>query len=116
MSVYSGFATRQQECRYNEYVECALAMLAKRLARFYLGEACNEQKFQHLLVNIHSRMQQMEESKYHPPHFSHVLAQLIQQTAEVFGQSGHLSRMKEEEHSRLKENALSRMREVDPLG
>jgi hypothetical protein len=41
MSVYSGFATRQQEKRYNECLEYALSILTKRLYRFYTGEGCN---------------------------------------------------------------------------
>jgi hypothetical protein len=60
MSVYSGFATRQQEKRYNECLEYVLTMMTKRLIRFYLGETCNDVKFKYLLTSIHDKMQQLE--------------------------------------------------------
>ncbi len=82
-------------------------MLTKRLFQFYMGESCNEAKFKHLLLSIHDKMQQMEESKYHEPHFSHILAEFIDKTAEVFDQVGHLSRMKDDDPLNLTFSKIS---------
>jgi hypothetical protein len=62
-----------------------------------MGESCNEAKFRHLLASIHDKMQQMEESKYHEPHFSLILADFLKNTVEVFDQVGQISRLKEED-------------------
>lgn len=37
MSVYSGFATRQQEHKYNSLIETLVIALKKRLIKFYAG-------------------------------------------------------------------------------
>lgn len=37
MSVYSGFATRQQETKYNGLMETLLLALKKRVIKFYNG-------------------------------------------------------------------------------
>lgn len=39
MSVYSGFATRQQETFYNKLIEKTLSMLGTRLIYFYKNES-----------------------------------------------------------------------------
>ena len=53
MSVYSGFATRQQEQRYNDCLEALLSALTKRLVKFYTQETCQEHKFVDSLIAIH---------------------------------------------------------------
>jgi hypothetical protein len=41
MSVYSGFATRQQEHKYNSLLETLIIAFKKRLIKFYGGEECD---------------------------------------------------------------------------
>lgn len=41
MSIYNGFATRQQETKYNSLIEYALIALKKRLLKFYKKENCD---------------------------------------------------------------------------
>lgn len=41
MSVYSGFATRQQESKYNTLIENLVIALKKRVIKFYNNEACD---------------------------------------------------------------------------
>ncbi len=97
MSVYSGFATRQQEKRYNECLEYALAILTKRVLRFYRGESCSDSKFVYLLTSIHDKMVQLEENKYLEPHFSHILSEFLKASSHLFPNPTQLTRAKEDD-------------------
>ena len=41
MSVYSGFATRQQETKYNNLIENLVIALKKRIIKFYNQDPCD---------------------------------------------------------------------------
>jgi hypothetical protein len=41
MSIYSGFATRQQEHKYNNLIETLVIAMKKRIIKFYAGEPCD---------------------------------------------------------------------------
>ena len=56
MSVYSGFATRHQEHKYNTLLETLLIALKKRLMKFYAEEECDEDKFRMLVKKVYKKM------------------------------------------------------------
>ena len=56
MSVYSGFATRGQENKYNFLLETLLVTLKKRIMKFYKQEECDENKFKLLIKKIYKKM------------------------------------------------------------
>ena len=56
MSVFSGFATRHQEHKYNNLVETLIISLKKRILKFYAGEDCDEDKFKLLTKKIYKKM------------------------------------------------------------
>ena len=64
MSIYSGFATRQQEQTYDSCVESIIFILQKRLLKFYRNEKADENKFLSALCKIHAQMKSMENHKY----------------------------------------------------
>ena len=44
MSIYSGFATRHQEEKYDECLDSVLYILQKRIIKFYSNEKADEEK------------------------------------------------------------------------
>jgi hypothetical protein len=52
MSVYSGFATRNQEESYNNQVVQMLRILAKRVSKFYLQQPTDEPNFRLTLKKV----------------------------------------------------------------
>ena len=78
MSVYSGFATRQQETKYNNLVENLVLGLKKRLLKFYRNEACDEDKFKLLLKKIYKKMYILEKGKFMAPKYSTCFNDLIE--------------------------------------
>ena len=64
MSIYSGFATRQQEEAYDESIATLLYLMQKRLFKFYKNEPANDLKFIDLLMKIYNNIKNMEDSKY----------------------------------------------------
>lgn len=85
MSVYSGFATRQQEKKYNDYIMTLLSVVLKRMLKFYAGEPCDEQKFKDLLQNICERMITLEQGKFLEPKYSGLLLDTLQTLESLFG-------------------------------
>lgn len=77
MSVYSGFATRQQESKYNNLLENLVIALKKRLLKFYSQEACDETKFKLLIKKIYKKMFILEKGKFMAPKFSTCFNDLI---------------------------------------
>lgn len=77
MSIYSGFATRQQEEAYDQLVEDVLFVFQKRIMKFYRREDTNEEKFLDVLVQLHQQMARMEESKYLEPKNSKSIEELL---------------------------------------
>ena len=64
MSVYSGFATRQQETKYNSLLENLVIALKKRVIKFYNQEPCDEDKFKLLIKKIYKKMFLLEKGKF----------------------------------------------------
>ena len=64
MSIYSGFATRQQEQTYNNLALDLFEVLQRRLLKFYLGQEVDEHKFNTVLSTLHGHLSKMEQSKY----------------------------------------------------
>lgn len=81
MSIYSGFATRQQEQAYNNLILDLISVLQRRIIKFYVGEETDEPRFNSLLNNIHHHLAKMEDSKYLNPKFSNSIKELIILTA-----------------------------------
>ena len=77
MSVYSGFATRQQEHKYNSLVETLVIALKKRVMKFYAGEAADEDKFKLLIKKVYKKMLILEKGKYMAPKYSSCFSDLI---------------------------------------
>lgn len=77
MSVYSGFATRQQESKYNGLVENLVIALKKRLIKFYNQDPCDEDKFKLLIKKIYKKMFLLEKGKFMNPKYSTCFSDLI---------------------------------------
>jgi len=77
MSIYSGFATRQQEHKYNNLIETLIIALKKRIQKFYLGDGCDEGKFKLLVKKIYKKMFVMEKGKFMAPKYSSCFTDLI---------------------------------------
>ena len=70
MSVYSGFATRTQEHKYNSLVETLVIALKKRILKFYAGEEADEEKFKLLVKKIYKKMFLLERGKFMQPKYT----------------------------------------------
>lgn len=77
MSVYSGFATRHQEHKYNSLIETLIIALKKRIIKFYQGEECDENKFKLLVKKIYKKMYLLERGKFMPPKLTSCFTDLI---------------------------------------
>ena len=77
MSIYSGFATRQQEEHYDQLVDDLIFVLQKRLLKFYNRQEADESKFVDVLQHLHSQMHKMEEHKYLEPKTSRSFGDLL---------------------------------------
>ncbi len=64
MSIYSGFATRQQEQAYDNLILDLISVLQRRIIKFYVGEEADEPKFHSVLLSLQNYFAKMEESKY----------------------------------------------------
>lgn len=78
MSVYSGFATRQQELKYNNLLENLVIAFKKRIMKFYNNELCDEQKFMLLIKKIYKKMFLLEKGKFMTPKYSTCFTDLIE--------------------------------------
>lgn len=78
MSVYSGFATRQQELKYNGLLENLVIALKKRLIKFYNQEPCDESKFKLLIKKLYKKMFLLEKGKFMTPKYSTCYNDLIE--------------------------------------
>ena len=80
MSVYSGFATRQQETFYNKLIEKTLFLMGEKLIFFFalhgneIGE--DHSKFFKHIRKIHKYLANMDRQKYIAPKFSESLEPL----------------------------------------
>ncbi len=70
MSIYSGFATRQQEEIYDSYLEGVINLLQRRLLKFYKKETADDSKFAATIKKLHNSMGKMEKYKYLEPKLS----------------------------------------------
>lgn len=59
MSIYSGFATRQQEQAYDNLILDLISVLQRRIIKFYVGEEADESKFHSVLVNLQNYFAKM---------------------------------------------------------
>jgi hypothetical protein len=59
MSIYSGFATRQQEEAYDENINSLLYILQKRIIKFFKGEKVNDLKFIDLIAKMYANLRTM---------------------------------------------------------
>ena len=60
MSIYSGFATRQQEHAYDNLLVDLVSVLQKRIIKFYTGEEADEGKFHTILTTLQHHITKME--------------------------------------------------------
>jgi hypothetical protein len=77
MSIYSGFATRQQESFYNKIALRAMEMLSDRLIAFIRSDPFDEEAWYYHLRKIYKYMEILEAKKYLPPKFSSGVSKLI---------------------------------------
>ena len=77
MSVYSGFATRNQEHKYNNLLETLIIALKKRILKFYAEDDCDEDKFKLLVKKIYKKMYVLERGKYMAPKYTTCFTDLI---------------------------------------
>lgn len=116
MSVYSGFATRAQESKYNGLLEMLVITLKKRVVKFYAGEACDEDKFKLLIKKVYKKMFILEKGKFMAPKFTSCFTDLLEalrinvnydtlsECSSVMSQTFSLS--KDEPNERLRSNQL----------
>ena len=86
MSIYSGFATRQQEHAYDALLVDLVTVLQKRVIKFYTGEDADEPKFHAILLSLHNHIAKMEESKYLEPKMAPIFEDLLAVTSQVSSQ------------------------------
>lgn len=79
MSIYSGFATRQQEHKYNSLLETLVIALKKRIIKFYNQQETDEEKFKLLVKKIYKKMFILEHGKFMAPKYTSCFTDLIQQ-------------------------------------
>ncbi|CAI2370205.1 unnamed protein product [Moneuplotes crassus] len=77
MSIYSGFATRQQEGFYNKITLRVMEMISDRLIAFVRADPFDEESWYSHLRKIYKYMEVMERQKYLDPKFSHGIKKLI---------------------------------------
>ena len=79
MSVYSGFATRQQETFYNRLIEKALELMSDKLIMFFntsLPHVANSEEnkvFFNKIRKIQKCLAKMDKTKYLQPHFGETM-------------------------------------------
>ena len=67
MSVYNGFATRQQEAHYNKLVENLIFTLQTRLASEVKLEEVDEEKFRRRIMALYENLKRLELQKHSAP-------------------------------------------------
>lgn len=77
MSIYSGFATRQQESFYNKITMRAIEMISDRVIAFMRADAFDEETWYFHLKKIYKYMEILETKKYLPPKFSEGMGKMI---------------------------------------
>ena len=70
MSIYSGFATRQQEHSYDNLLYDLIEVLQRRIIKFYTGQEADEHKFHQIISTLHQHLSRMEDNKYLEPKMS----------------------------------------------
>lgn len=83
MSIYSGFATRQQEQAYDNLLLDLIDVLQRRIIKFYIGQEADEHKFHTILNSIQHHLLKMEHSKYLQPKFGSSFKPLLDVTTSI---------------------------------
>ena len=83
MSIYSGFATRQQEQTYDGLLLNLIDVLQRRIVKFYVGQEADEQKFHSILSSIQHHLLKMEHNKYLAPKFANSFQKLLEVTTSI---------------------------------
>lgn len=78
MSVYSGFATRQQEAFYNKLIEKSIQLLAYKCIKYEKGENVDHNHWDKTMKKLCRYMTHMEKTKYLPPRFSDSVSRVIE--------------------------------------
>lgn len=88
MSIYGGFATRNQEDFYNKLVQKLISLMSERIVADLNGKnLVDEHSWSKKIVKIHKTLAYMEQNKYLEPRFSYSFDDL---TA-ILRQSGNIS-------------------------
>jgi hypothetical protein len=77
MSVYSGFATRQQETLYNNLLFKGLTLLVDKVMSTLCASPHDTAKWSRQLGKVIRYLSKLEEGKFLPPKFSTVITPLI---------------------------------------
>ena len=91
MSIYSGFAKREQENYYNGLVNKALLLLADRIVAFLRGRGYEDEQWQRFIRKIHRVLILMEKTKYLEPKYSFALDELVELLKDKYGSVGGTS-------------------------
>ncbi|CDW80875.1 UNKNOWN [Stylonychia lemnae] len=76
MSVYSGFATRQQETFYTKLIEKLIEILQQKVLSAYQLTFFDERMFAKKIVKIHKTLNLLEKQKYLEPFNSYIQSQV----------------------------------------
>ncbi|CAI2377369.1 unnamed protein product [Moneuplotes crassus] len=72
MSIYSGFATRNQEDFYNRLVEKLISMMSEKIVANFNGQSLpDEISWSKKITKIHKTLAYMEQNKYLEPRYSY---------------------------------------------
>ena len=64
MSVYNGFASRQQEVAYSKALYNTVFLLQLRIFKLFKGEKFDDIKFGKVLTKLYARLYSLEDHKY----------------------------------------------------
>lgn len=87
MSIYSGFATRNQELLYDTLIGNVIAALSLRIVKFYRQEQVDERKFRGVLEHQCKYLKKLEKRKvcqrliqFLEPKYSDMIDDLLRKT------------------------------------
>jgi hypothetical protein len=134
MSVYGGFATRQQETYYNKLIERLILLLADRIIKTSIGTAfihsveertpsdTHKAKWLAYINKIYQSLVSAEKFKYMEPKFSYSLRPLILHfqininiTSEDYTQPTKIVTKKEYEHQKINAHTYKTLTPYDSI-
>ena len=78
MRIYNNYTGGTSESKYHQLIKTLIAVLEKRIIRFYQGKLCNQHKFFNILHKIIHKIIKYEEHKYQEQLFQDSIDRLLQ--------------------------------------